>query len=185
MDSIDGLATILKAEVGRWEEVVFAWACDLARRLAELLLQKADQELMNSTEGGLKVEGFRERWVTTLFGDIRIKRRLYSDGEGGSRFLLDEAINDIAAQTNLQALDAATEAARAGDQGRGFAGIVGGIQMGVTEAVRAMEAGTWEVEAGDRLAADAGQAMDNILDRSRKVGCRLSRYSMRHASWIA
>jgi len=92
MDSIDGLATILKAGVGRWEEVVFQWACDLAQKVAAYLLQRIDQDLMKSREAGLRVEGFRERWVTTLFGDFRIKRRLYCDGEGGSRFLLDEAM---------------------------------------------------------------------------------------------
>lgn len=92
MDSIDGMATILKAEVGRWEEVVFGWACELARKVAEYLLQSIDQDLMKSREAGLRMEGFRERWVTTLFGDVRIKRRLYSDGKGGSRFLLDEAM---------------------------------------------------------------------------------------------
>jgi len=92
MDSIEGLETILKAGVGRWEEVIFGWACDLAKKVAEYLLQRTDQDLMKSREAGLSVEGFRERWITTLFGDIRIKRRLYSDGKGGSRFLLDEAM---------------------------------------------------------------------------------------------
>ncbi|MDM7999470.1 MAG: ISLre2 family transposase [Dehalococcoidia bacterium] len=92
MDSIEGLAAILKAGVGRWEEVIFRWACDLAKAVAEHLLQKTDDDLMKSREAGLSVEGFRERWVTTLFGDVRIKRRLYSDGKGGSRFLLDEAM---------------------------------------------------------------------------------------------
>lgn len=92
MDSIDGLATILKAEVGRWEEAVFQWARDLAKKVAEFILQRIDQDLMIGREPGLSVEGFRERWVTTLFGDIRIKRRLYRDSRGGSRFLLDEAM---------------------------------------------------------------------------------------------
>lgn len=92
MDSIDGLATILKAEVGRWEEAVFQWARDLAKKVAEFILQRIDQDLMIGREPGLSVEGFRERWVTTLFGDIRIKRRLYRDSTGGSRFLLDEAM---------------------------------------------------------------------------------------------
>lgn len=92
MDSIEGLAAILKAGVGRWEEVIFRWACDLARNLAEELLKVVDRDLMKSREPGLSVEGLRERWVTTLFGDIRVKRRLYSDGKGGCRFLLDETM---------------------------------------------------------------------------------------------
>ncbi len=92
MDSIEGLATILKAEAGRWEELIFQWACDLARKAAEYLLQRTDQDLMKSREAGLRVEGFRERWVTTQFGDIRVRRRLYRDSQGGSRFLLDEAM---------------------------------------------------------------------------------------------
>jgi hypothetical protein len=92
MNSIEGVAAILKAGAGRWEEVIFRWACDLARSVAEHLLRMRDEDLMRSRGPGLRVEGFRERWVTTLFGDIRIKRRLYRDGKGGSRFLLDEAM---------------------------------------------------------------------------------------------
>lgn len=92
MDSIDGLLAILKAGVGRWEEVVFQWACDLAKNVAQLLLQGIDQYLMRNREDGLSVVGFRKRWITTLFGDIQVKRRLYRDGSGANHFLLDEAL---------------------------------------------------------------------------------------------
>lgn len=108
-------------------------------------------------------------------------------------------IDDIAAQTNLLALNAAIEAARAGEQGRGFAvvadevrklaerssvatreiaGIVDGIQNGVREAVHAMEQGSQEVEVGYRLATDAGVALDDILARSRSVGDQVQQISV-------
>jgi len=107
-------------------------------------------------------------------------------------------IDDIAAQTNLLALNAAIEAARAGEQGRGFAVVadevrklaerasvatkeiavlVGGIQTEVREAVNAMQQGTTEVEAGCKLAADAGVALDDILTRSDKVGKQVDQIS--------
>lgn len=103
-------------------------------------------------------------------------------------------IDDIAAQTNLLALNAAIEAARAGEQGRGFAvvadevrklaerssvatreiaSIVSGIQSGVREAVSAMQVGTKEVETGNKLASEAGGALDNILERSQIVGAQV------------
>lgn len=107
-------------------------------------------------------------------------------------------IDDIAAQTNLLALNAAIEAARAGEQGRGFAvvadevrklaerssaatkeiaGLVSGIQAGVSEAVTAMEQGSKEAEAGYKLAADAGSALDDILERSQSVGRQVEQIS--------
>jgi len=99
-------------------------------------------------------------------------------------------IDDIAAQTNLLALNAAIEAARAGEQGRGFAvvadevrklaerssiatkeiaDLINGTQAGVREAVTAMEHGILEVEEGYKLATDAGGALDDILARSQNV----------------
>ena len=107
-------------------------------------------------------------------------------------------IDDIAAQTNLLALNAAIEAARAGEQGRGFAvvadevrklaerssvatkeiaGLVSGIQAGVNEAVTAMVQGSHEAEAGYKLAADAGGALDDILERSQSVGRQVEQIS--------
>jgi len=92
MKSIEELVAELKGDVGRWEEEIFRWACDLARSMAKTLLEEVDEELMKGREEGLKVEGLKEHWVTTLFGDVRIRRRLYRDRGGNYHFLLDEAI---------------------------------------------------------------------------------------------
>ncbi|MDM7999358.1 MAG: methyl-accepting chemotaxis protein [Dehalococcoidia bacterium] len=107
-------------------------------------------------------------------------------------------IDDIAAQTNLLALNAAIEAARAGEQGRGFAvvadevrklaerastatkeiaSLISNIQNGVLEAVRAMERGGREVETGYGLATQAGKALDDILERAQVVGKQVHQIS--------
>lgn len=90
MESIDELTVKLKGDVGRWEEEIFKWTCVLAQELAKTLLENIDKQLIRERDQSLKVECLKEHRVTTIFGDVRIRRRLYRDSNGQSRFLLDE-----------------------------------------------------------------------------------------------
>jgi methyl-accepting chemotaxis protein len=93
-------------------------------------------------------------------------------------------INDIADQTNLLALNAAIEAARAGEQGRGFAVVadevkklsektseatkgigatIKAMQTEAKQAVSAIERGVKEVEQGTEEARKSGNALEDIL----------------------
>lgn len=75
-----------------WEKQVYSLVCEQAQGLATALLEKMDDVLMRRRGEGLWVVGFRERWVITLFGQIRIRRRLYRDKQGKGRYLLDEVM---------------------------------------------------------------------------------------------
>ena len=100
-------------------------------------------------------------------------------------------IDDIADQTNLLALNAAIEAARAGEQGRGFAVVadevrklaertskatkeitqmIQNIQTETQSAVEAMQSGTKQVELGVESTTKAGSSLQEIIKSSEQVG---------------
>ncbi len=101
-----------------------------------------------------------------------------------------EVINDIADQTNLLALNAAIEAARAGEHGRGFAVVadevrklaertqqateevgssIRAIQDGTTTTVQRIQKCTERVSTGTELAQQAGVALEEIVSSASEV----------------
>ncbi|HWR41350.1 MAG TPA: methyl-accepting chemotaxis protein [Patescibacteria group bacterium] len=109
-----------------------------------------------------------------------------------------DAISGIAGQTNLLALNAAIEAARAGEQGRGFAVVadevrklaeqseeaakkiarlIGEIQVDTDKAVQAMQQGTQEVKTGAEVVDLAGVSFREIATLVTDVSDQIKQIS--------
>ncbi len=108
------------------------------------------------------------------------------------------SITDIAAQTNLLALNAAIEAARAGEQGRGFAvvadevrklasrtteatqeivGVVQKNQALAEHAVQVIDTGKQQAQRGLQLAGEAGDVIIDIQDGAQRVVSAVGQFS--------
>jgi methyl-accepting chemotaxis protein len=159
--------------------------------------QGAEQAALAARDGAGVVERTLEEIgqirVVVVQSSDRIKDLERLSGRIGA---ITEVISGIADQTNLLALNAAIEAARAGEHGRGFAvvadevrklaeraaastreiaDLVTGIQNGTAEAVKEMEIGTQRVEAGSQLAAEAGQSLKEIVAAAQSTAASMGR----------
>jgi methyl-accepting chemotaxis protein len=152
---------------------------------ANRVTQGSERAAEAAREGAQKVEATIEG-IQTIRSKVALSTQKVSEmGHRSEQIgLIVETIEDIASQTNLLALNAAIEAARAGEHGKGFAvvadevrklaeksaaatkeisGLVKGIRGTVAEAVKSMDEGVMEVEKGVGLTNEAGSALETIL----------------------
>ncbi len=149
-------------------------AADMAKKASELA--NVGEKVFQETIAGM-----------TRIAQLVKKSAEIVDALGKSSAQIGEiiqVIDDIADQTNLLALNAAIEAARAGEQGRGFAvvadevrklaerttsatkeiaGMIKRIQQETTQVVVAMTEGNSEAENGMKLADKAADSLSEII----------------------
>ncbi len=134
--------------------------------------------------GGMQVAKSGEGMVRIKDATDKVGNMVKQLGDSSKQIgAIVETIDDIAEQTNLLALNAAIEAARAGEHGKGFAvvadevrklaersskatgeiaDLIGTMQNMINAAVEAMNIGSKEVSEGTLLSAEAGDALKNI-----------------------
>lgn len=144
-----------------------------------------------SSEGGSVIQETLER-MNLIAQTVEASASQISDLDNHAEQIssIVSVIKSIADQTNLLALNAAIEAARAGEQGRGFAVVadevrllaqrtgnstqeitemVKRIQLGTRDAVQQMEVGVTQVKGGVDMAQRAGDAIVGIRQSSGDV----------------
>ncbi|MEG0636127.1 MAG: HAMP domain-containing methyl-accepting chemotaxis protein [Pseudomonas sp.] len=155
-------------------------------RHAEHALEMANQAQTLAKNGGQvihQVVSDMDAIARSAQHSAQVIRTLDKESEG--IYSIIQVIKGIADQTNLLALNAAIEAARAGEQGRGFAvvadevrslagrtsastqeiaSMVTRIQQSTREAVTSMEEGVAQVDKGMAVTADVERAIREILD---------------------
>ena len=199
------------AQISSSTEEMAAGASEQSQQASEVVssIEEMTHTIMDSTknanlaattakEAGDKAREGGEIVVQTIEGINRISEVVAQSaqtieklGESSSQIgEIIEVINEIADQTNLLALNAAIEAARAGEQGRGFAVVadevrklaerttkatqeialmIKKIQDDTSGAIKSIEMGTTEVEKGKELAQRAGNSLNEIIYHFERV----------------
>lgn len=180
------------------------------QRVSEAATVSADV----AQEARLNARQGNDAVVKTISGMNRIRgnvqetsKKIKRLGESSQQISeIVKLIDDIADQTNMLALNAAIQAAMAGEQGKGFsvvseevrrlaersanatreiAALVKSIQDDTAEAIIAMEESTREVVEGSQVADDAGKALrqiENVVERLADLITNISLVSQQQAT---
>ncbi|ODN42033.1 methyl-accepting chemotaxis protein [Piscirickettsia litoralis] len=152
----------------------------------------AAQEASHKAQDGQNVVAKTTNAINNLSKEVtaasEVIGKLAQDSEGIGAVL--DVIRGIAEQTNLLALNAAIEAARAGEQGRGFAVVadevrtlaqrtqqatqeiqemIEKLQSNASDAVNTMEQGRSSADTSVQQAAEAGKSLDSITDAVKNI----------------
>lgn len=155
----------------------------------------SEQNGQAATEGGKIVQMTVNGMVSVKNATTDTATKINELGEQSQKIGdIIQVIDEIAEQTNLLALNAAIEAARAGEQGKGFAvvadevrklaersskatkeiaDLITDMQRGTKLAVESMQVGSKEVENGVNLAQKAGESLYRIVDGVKKAGIKV------------
>lgn len=166
---------------------------------AKTVVNSSEKTALSASEGSQAIEKTIQQMVNierTVTGSADMVTNL---GERSKEIgQIVDTISGIAAQTNLLALNAAIEAARAGEQGRGFAVVadevrklaeqsqeaskqiamlISGIQQDTQKAVLSINEGTHQVKLGTDVAETAGQAFNQITTLINQVSTQIGEIS--------
>lgn len=177
------------------DEELAATSLDISKNCN--MAAEASREAQESAANGAGIVQATVALMNQIASRVKDSARTITDLGATSHEIgkIIDTIDDIADQTNLLALNAAVEAARAGEQGRGFAVvadevrvlaertsaatqeigiIIKAIQNETKGAVASMEQGVREVEQGTVEAARSGDALSDILQHMEAVSDQVS-----------
>ncbi len=180
-------------------EEMSSTSVEIARNCASAA--KSSESANQAAATGESIIGETVKVMDRINGIVNNSAKII-EGLGNRSDQIGEVINlidDIADQTNLLALNAAIEAARAGEHGRGFAVVadevrklaekttaatkdigntIKSMQSEAKQAVASMAEGVREVEVGAEAAKKSGKALKDLLEQINKVSGEISQIAV-------
>ncbi len=191
--TVDEVKTISEQSIARAQEVV-----DTSRRTVEVSVA-GQQTVQDTIESMAHIKGRVESIAENI---LALSEQTQQIGE------IIATVNDLAAQSNILALNASVEAARAGEHGKGFAvvavevrnlaeqskqataqvkAILLDIQRGINATVMATEEGTKVVDQGVQLTARSQEAIEQlsgVIEESAQTAMQMMAGGQQQASGV-